>query len=307
MTVFKLIRDVRVRLDGFTRLAFCLVAVAAGAYDLELDAGARIGSGDPSALGAASWTATALTGPFAFGTRGAGEASLDIAGDPGVDAVLRGDASYAAGPLVSGLRIDASALRSIETEEESIELSLSAPFTLNGQVLSLSLVPSCGTGFYDDESVNYGAAFSLSYLAGDFVLKPGAGIKRTLYPDDTEVLEFRPSLGFVWYPGIPVTADFTFGWSRSETDTGDVTTGYPLDFSISVVPISWVCLTARFEGTADGSGFASYRTEGGIEFIKYGSRGAAWHLPVSGYFSRAEDGNEFFGLSVMVGYSFGNE
>jgi len=98
---------------------------------------------------------------------------------------------------VSGLRLDATALRSIETDEDSIDLLVSAPFTLNGSVVSLSFAPSYGAGFYDDESVNFGAKLSLSYLAGDFVLKPGAEITQTLLSDNAKKFEIRPSLGFV--------------------------------------------------------------------------------------------------------------
>jgi hypothetical protein len=307
MTASSRLPRIRIRFTVFTLVVFCFVPFAVRAYDVELDAGARAGSGDTSALGAASWNAVKITGPFAFGTNGAGEASLDTEGEAGIDAALRGDASYSTGSLVSGLRFDAAALRSVETGEESIDLSVSAPFTLNGSVVSLSFAPSYGAGFYDDESVNFGAELSLSYLAGDFVLKPGAAIKQTIFPDDTKTFEIRPSLGFVWYPGIPMTADASFGWLRSETDSGDVTIGYPMEVSLSAVPLPWLCITAKFASEADLSGIMSYRADGEIELIKYGAHGTALHLPIAGYYAWSDDGTELFGVSVMLGFSFGSE
>lgn len=307
MTIPSRIERFRVGLGTLAVLLFCFIPFAARAYDLELAAGARVGSGDPSALGAASWNAVKLSGPFAFGTSGTGEASLDAAGEAGVDAALRGDASYSRGSLISGLRLDAAAFRSVETGEDSIDLLISAPFTLNGNVLSFSFAPSYGAGFYDNESINFGAEFSVSYLAGDFVLKPGASITRTIFSDDATILEIKPSLGLVWYPGIPMTADLSFGWSRSETDIGDATTSYPMSASLSAVPLSWLCVTAKFESEADVSGFMSYRSEGEIELIKYGARGTALHLPIAGYYSWTEDGTDLFGISVMLGFSFGSE
>ena len=300
-------RRLRSGLAALALLAFSLSSRAAWAYDLEFDAGARAGSGDPSALGAASWYAVDLSGPFAFGTSGTGEVSLAATGIYGVDGALGGDASYSKGATVGGLRLDAAALRSPETGEDSLSLSMSAPFTLNGSVLSLSFAPSYGKGFYDDESVSFGAQFSLTYLAGDFVLKPGAAVKRTLFTDDAETLEISPSVGFVWYPGIPVSADLSLGWTRSETDSGDVATSYPVAVSISAVPRSWLCLTGRFESAADVSGFMSYRADAEVELIKYGERGTAFHFPIAGYYSWDEDGTERFGVSLMVGFSFGDD
>lgn len=296
----------RVRLGILALIAFGLLPMAASAYEFEFDAGARAGSADPVSIGAASWDAVKIFGPFAFATLGEGEASLDAAGEAGTDAAVRGDASYSTGPLVGGLRLEGTALRSVETGEQSIDLLVSAPFTLNGEVLSLSFSPSYGAGFYDDESVNFGGKLSLSYLAGDFVLKPGAAVTRTIFSDDTKALEIRPSLGLVWYPGIPVTADVSFGWVRSGDDTGDVTSSYPMEVSLSAVPLSWLCVTAKFESEADRSGLMSYRVDGEIELIRYGAHGTALHLPVAGYYSWADDIDRF-GISVMLGFSFGSE
>jgi len=104
-----------------------------------------------------------------------------------------------------------------------------------------------------------------------------------------------------------VTADASFGWLRSETDTGDVATSYPVEVSLSAVPLSWLCITAKFASEADLSGLMSYRADGEIELIKYGAHGTALHLPIAGYYSWSDDETELFGISVMLGFSFGND
>ncbi|MFA6504536.1 MAG: hypothetical protein WCT14_00475 [Treponemataceae bacterium] len=283
------------------------VSVSVHSYDVEFDIGSRFGTLQPRALGAFSLNASSISGAFAVGTTADGEVSIDTVGNPGIDAYFRGDASYALGSFISGLRLEATTLRSVETGEEAINLSLSAPFTLNGRDLSLSFAPACGVGFYDDESFNFGARLNVSYLAGDFVLKPGATFSETLFPDGSRTLAIAPSLGFVWYPGIPLSADFSVGWSRSETDSGTVSTSFPVSAIFSAVPLPWLCVSAKLKSEADISGLMSYRVDGELELIKYVPNGRAFHLPIAAYYSWTDGGSANFGVSIMVGFSFGQE
>lgn len=291
----------------FLLLAALLAAPSSlRAYDAELGAGARFGSEPPSALGAFSWRASSFFGAFSVGATSDGEASVDAEGDPGIDAVFTGDASYSRGRLVSGLRLESAVLRSAVSGEDSIDLALSAPLTLNGRGLSFSAAPLVGAAFLGDESVDFGASLSVSYLAGDFVLKPGAALLRTLYSNGDRTLEIAPSVSFVWYPGIPVSADLSVAWSRTETD-GASSTSYPVSAFISASPFPWLCVAVGFESEGDLSAPRDYRVDGEIEFLKYGRSGTALRFPVAAYYSRTEaDGGEF-GASVMVGYSFGRE
>ncbi len=311
MTIFK--RMVKPYSPCWLMFSAALLAGSAHAwaYDAELDAGARFASDSPSALGAFSWNASTFYGEFAAGATAEGEVSVDAEGQPGIDAALTGNFSRSRGRFVSGLRLEAAALHSPDSwvggAVDSVDLTLSAPFTLNGADLSLSVVPLVGSAFFDDESVDYGADVNLAYLAGDFVLKPGAAILRTHFSDGSRTLEIAPSLGFVWYPGIPVSADFSVAWSRTSYEEGGASTSYPVSAAVSAVPVPWLCLTLSYESEGDAVDPREYRVEGEIEFCRYGSRGTALHFPVAAYYSRSDEKGEEFGASVMVGYSFGGE
>ena len=307
MTIFDRILRTSL-LSRFLLFAALLVAPSSlRAYDAELDAGARFGSEPPSALGAFSWSVSSFFGAYAVGAAADGEVSIDAEGYPGIDAVFTGDASYSLGRLVSGLRLESAVLHSAVSGEDSIDLTLSAPFTLNGRDLSFSAAPLIGAAFFDDESVDFGAALSVSYLAGDFVLKPGAALVRTLYSNGARTLEVAPSVGLVWYPGIPVSADISVAWSRTETDDGGASTSYPVSAFISAAPFPWLCVTVGFESEGELWKPTEYRVDGEIEFLKYGRSGTALRFPVAAYYSRADEDDGEFGVSVMVGYSFAGE
>lgn len=291
------------------RLLVCGAMLAAAgvswSYDLELDFGARAGSFLPSALGVFSLNATRISGAFALGATADGEVSLDSGGNPGVDASFRGDASLSFGSFIAGLRLEADALRVVETGEETLDFYLSAPLTLNGSELSLSCFPVVGIGFYDDASASFGADAYASWLAGDFVLKPGAKASWVFFPDGTRSLEVAPSVGFVWYPGLPVSADFSVGWNRSETESGIAAVTYPVSALVSAVPFPWLCLTVAYEGEIGSAGLSSYRIDGECELIRYGIGGTAFHLPLSAYYESTENGGVRFGASLLVGVSYG--
>jgi len=292
------------------RLLACAALMSAAgfcwAYDVEVDVGARAGSYLPGALGAFSWNAAGFSGALAAGTSAAGELSCDSGGNPGIDASFRAESSLSFGSFVAGLRLEADTLRSAEPQEESVELRLSVPFTLNGSDVSLSLSPVLSAGFYDDESLGLGFDFFASWAVGDFVLKPGAAISRSFSPDGSETLEVAPSLSFVWYPGIPVSADASAGWTRIESNAGASTTSFPVSLFVSAVPFPWLCVAASYESEIGTSGLSSCRVEVEVELVRYGARGIAFHLPVAAFYVLDHDSVRF-GASARIGVSYGKE
>lgn len=288
-------------------VAALLLAASVGAfpYEIELDIGGRGGTAGPAAVGGGSWSASAIEDAVAVRTTGSGEVSVDSAGEAGIDASAAGEASYSFGSLVSGARLAAEAFRAPADGYEYLDLALSAPITLNGDRASLTVSPSVGAGFMDAESVRFGVDAGLAFSAGDFVLKPGLGVAATEYPDGSSGLEVKPSLGVVWYPGLPLTADFSFGWSRTEYGDGSQSTTFPVSASFAAAPFPWLCLTAAYEGRAGGTEAYRHRMEAGVELIRYGERGSALRLPLSFFRTWNEVGDDEFGLTVLVGYSFG--
>lgn len=286
-----------------------LLAASAGAfaYEIELDVGARAGTVRPAAVGGGSWSVSAIEGPVAVRTTGNGQVSMDSAGEAGIDAFAAGEASYSFGSLVWGARLVGEAFRAPAAGYEYLDLSLSAPLILNGDRASLTVSPSVGAGFMDAESVRFGAEAALTFGAGDFVFKPGLDATATEYPDGASGLEVKPSLGVVWYPGLPLTADLSLGWSRTEYEDGSESTTFPVSASVAAIPLPWLYLTAAYEGRTGGSEAYSHRIEAGVELIRYGERGSALRLPLTLSVTRDEAGDSEIGLTILVGYSFGSD
>jgi len=280
-------------------------------YDTRIFIGSRLGSEDYHTIGSLSWDYASIRALDAFRSAIDVKASSDAEGSGSLDAYASFEASHSAGNFVPGLRLETTAnyheIDGSYGDIESLIFDASLPLNLNGASVSYALRPFIDIGFFDDEAWNGGAELTAAFLVGDFVVKPGASFGVTYFPDDSRALEVLPSIGLTWYPGLPVTGDFSFGWKRNSYSNGEVLDSYPLSLALAIIPLPWLCVSGGYTALYSDSGISSYRIDAGIELTRYQGRGLNLHLPLLYYYSWSEGAGGAFGVSIMVGFSFGSE
>ncbi|GAB1483398.1 hypothetical protein MASR2M78_22140 [Treponema sp.] len=295
----------------FSGILFSGTAFKAFSYDTRFFIGSRLGSEDYHTIGSLSWDYASMRVLDAFRSAVDVKASSDVVGSVSLDAFASFEASHSAGNLIPGLRLESTAnyheIDGSYGDIESLILDASLPLNINGASVSYSLRPFIGAGFFDDEEWNTGAEFFAAFLVGNFVVKPGASFGLSYFPDDSRGIDLLPSIGMTWYPGLPVTGDFSFGWKRIFYSNDELLDNFPLALSLAIIPLPWLCVSGGYTALYSDSGISSYRIDAGIELTQYRSGGINLHLPLHYHYSWSEGTGGIFGLSVMLGFSLGSE
>ena len=137
------------------------------------------------------------------------------------DALASAEFSAMAGPLGSLLKIYGKAespypASSIPLYSAGTGLAL----VFNSFDFSVSLEPrlswQSGLAGWKELGVDLGASF----LAGYFLVKPGADLTWIQWEDGSDSLSLRPGLGFSWYPGFPFSVSADSGFTRTWYPSG---------------------------------------------------------------------------------------
>lgn len=192
--------------------SFVLRAETRGSFSTET--GAALLDGSPAAAASASASldlaADRMASRFLFNLQGlAGPTNLSGS------AAARADFSWNPGSLSSVVSLEGG-LSGTEGGQPSWRSALGLLVAIDGEELSakgrLGLERQSVEGLL---STIADAGLEFSWLAGDFLLKPKVDGSLALADTGSETLIILPGLGLSWYPGLPVSASFAGGWSRS--------------------------------------------------------------------------------------------
>jgi hypothetical protein len=219
---------------GLSMYTIILIAAslfsAPGLAGLEISAAA--GSLWSSAWGPAIETKAAVSDEFfgrVFSARYAGEGSAawySADAIPGTatsasngfygDALASAEFSTMTGPLSSLFRFYGKAESPYPSSTVPLySAGVGLAFVFNSFDFSVSLEPrlswQSGATGWKEMGVDLGASF----LAGEFLVKPGADLAWIQWEDGSDSLSLRPGLGFSWYPGFPFSVSADSGFTRT--------------------------------------------------------------------------------------------
>ena len=279
-------------------VSFLLLAPVRGEAETEFEAGAELNSGAIAATGSGKLDASLVRGAFAL--RGFAESGIAVAEDGlrEFDVSLGTNFSAARDSLVTGLSLDFYASEAEGTRTASA--GIAAPLALNGWAASLSFVPAARLEFLDEPSATLSAEAAAFLLLADFVWKPGFAVSLETPHAGGRIVEARPSLGVVWYPGLPLSADLSIRWRWIEDEAGVVSEEIPASVSISAVPLSWLSVSLEGEALFDRTGLLSYVLKTGLEWVR--ERPGKWNpsFPLSLSFDWSEVGDAY-GTTLYAG------
>ncbi len=253
--------------------AICLISaslfVVPGLSGLEITA--ATGSAWSTASGPVLEAKTAIGDEFfgrVFSARYAGEGSAAWyfeAASPGTavkasdgfygDILASAELSALTGPLSNLLKFYGKVespypTSSVQTTIDSIPLystGAGLAFVFNSFDFSVSFEPrlswqSGGSGWNE-----LGADLGASFLAGEFLVKPGADLAWMQWADGSESLSLRPGLGFSWYPGFPFSLSADSGLTRTWLPDGTITDEIPVRASFYAAFGTSILATAAVE------------------------------------------------------------
>ncbi|HCM25618.1 MAG TPA: hypothetical protein DIC34_03560 [Treponema sp.] len=291
----------------FGRISLVAVAIliggaARGEAETAIAVGAMLDSAVPDAVAATaggSLEASRISGAIAYRGDAVTEIAFDQYGIREYSASLGAGFSAAKSFFVAGLSFDGEAS---EIEGlRSLSAGIAAPFSWNGFDASLSFVPDASFEFLDDPSATFAAEAAVSLLAADFVLKPGIAVSVETFDAGGRTVETRPSLGAVWYPGLPLSADLSVWWRRVEDEAGAVSDEYPASLSVTAVPFAWLSASLQGDALMDGSVLLSYGIAAAFEFSRESPDAWSLSFPFAFSLGWSADGNGVYSTSLSAG------
>jgi len=155
------------------------------------------------------------------------------------DALASAEFSALTGPLSNLVKVygklespyPASSVGAVVDSVPIYSAGASLAFVLNTFDFSVSLEPRLSWQSGNSGGKELGLNSGGSFLAGEFLVKPGADLAWMEWDDGSESLSLRPGLGFSWYPGFPFSVSADSGLTRTWLPDG--TTSDELPFRAS--------------------------------------------------------------------------
>ena len=171
------------------------------------------------------------------------------------DALASAELSALTGPLSNLLKFygkleSPNPASSLQAAIESVPLHSAGAglaFVFNSFDFSVSLEPRFSWQSGNGGGNELGADLGASFLAGEFLVKPGADLAWMDWDDGSESLSLRPGLGFSWYPGFPFSVSADSGFTRTRMPDGTITDAIPFSASFYAAFGSSVLATAAVE------------------------------------------------------------
>ena len=200
-----------------------------------------------------------------------------------------------------GLKLEAVGALPSASVAGSAAAALSLPVTLNGSALSFSIAPVLSV---DPLASGYGAAgleSGLSFMAGDFVLKPGFGFA-VVHPWSGGLgYALKPGMEISWYPGFPLSVAMSGEYRVSGDALAEGSWGF--DFVGVAAPASRILLTLKADAfLAPSSKDVSLLFESAFSLAK-GEGGGEWSVPVQAGYGLVDD-RQSFSAGIGLRYAF---
>jgi hypothetical protein len=154
-----------------------------------------------------------MTGEFSYKLSAGGEGTYASSGEMSGEATAAAQASVSLGQTVILGSVEGGGYSYAAGSGFTAGAGLS--LTMNGSSASGKLAPRI---VYDSGPSGYieaGGVIGGSMLCGTLVFKPEADMAWTGYEDGSSAFTAIPSIGFSWYPGIPLSASLGAGFERS--------------------------------------------------------------------------------------------
>jgi hypothetical protein len=200
-----------------------------------------------------------------------------------------------------GLKLEAVGALPSAAEAGSAVAALSLPVTFNGPALSLSVAPMLSVDPLDSGYGSVGLESGVSFMAGDFVLKPGLGF--AVIRPWIGGLEYalKPGMEISWYPSFPLSIAMSGEYRASVSALTEGSWGF--DCVGVAAPAPRILLTLKAEAFFDQSSKdVTLLFESAFSLAKDGS-GGEWSVPVQTGYVLVDD-RQSFSVGLGLRYAF---
>jgi len=200
-----------------------------------------------------------------------------------------------------GLKLEAVGVLPSPSVAGSAVAALSLPVTLNGSALSFSIAPMLSVDPLDSGYESAGLESVVSFMAGDFVLKPGVGFS-VIHPWSGG-LEYtlKPGMEISWYPSFPLSIAMSGEYRASGNALMEGSWG--LDCVAVAAPAPRILLTLKANAFfAQTSKAVTLLLESAFSMAKVESNGG-WSVPVQAGYVIVDD-QQSFSVGLGLRYAF---